>query len=69
MITAGFILGLIFLVVFLVITFQVVRGHMTSVIRMWEWKEGTRWIRFFPNPGFKVVKGWRWSKFYGRGKH
>lgn len=47
------------------------KGHRVAAIQMWEWGDfplNTRFIRFHPNPGFKLFKSWRWSKFYGWSK-
>ena len=35
-------------------------------IRMVTWLKGERWIRVWPNPGFRIGR-FQWSKYYGRG--
>ena len=37
-------------------------------LRAITWKDGERWVRFFPNPGFRVTERIQWSRFYGRGR-
>lgn len=65
MVIAGIVIGLVLLLI--VGVYLAARLSSTAVTAI-TWGKGERWVRFSPNPGYRISDQKQWSKAYGKGR-
>ncbi len=60
---------LIIAAVVFAITVLVFKYVLPKKIKMIQWQGGERWLRGFPNPGFRISQEIQWSRHWGWGRH